>query len=140
MATLLQVAKRLGELTSLKAPKRTGNLRKRLREVNTGRNVLGGRNSAEGRRGIIDDIINNTSNFVFNIDVSPSGAEYGEWWNTPPDVKSKRRKKLSKRKEFNFYDQAYESTEFQQLLNDYIDTLVIKIENEIADEIQKAIN
>lgn len=137
MATLLEVAKRLGELTSLKAPKRTGNLRKRLREVNTGRNVLGGRNSAQTEKQIIEDLKSGTFTFTFEIDVAPQGAEYGEWWNTPPAVRSTKRKKLSQKPEFNFFDQAYNSPEFQQMLDIYNDSLAEKIAKSIAKTIEK---
>lgn len=137
MPTLLEIAKRLGELTSLKAPKKTGNLRKRLREVNTGRNILGGLNSAGAEKQIIEDLKSGTFTFTFEIDVAPQGAEYGEWWNTPPNISSDRRKKLSRRPEFNFFDQAYNSAEFQQLLNNYTDTLGDKIANSIAKTIDR---
>jgi len=89
--TLLEVAKRLGELTAIKAPRSRrgsngnppGNLKRALRAANTGRNVLSGLNSAGAEKQITQDLKNGTFTFEFNIDVAPPGAEYGQWWNDP---------------------------------------------------------
>lgn len=140
MATLLEVAQRLGQLTSVKAPKKTGNLKRRLREVNTGRNILGGLNSAQAERQIIDDLKTGTFTFSFEVDVAPEGAEYGQWWNDPTvskTVKSGKTKNVPDK--INFFDQAYNSPEFQQMLNEYTDTLADKIALSIGRTIEEEI-
>lgn len=137
MPTLLEVGKKLGSLTAAYAPKKTGNLRKQLRAANTGRSTLGGRNSAQAEKELIANLQNKTYSFEFDVIVGPPGAEYGQWWNTPPKVSSPQRKKLSKRKEFNFFDQAYQSPEFQQYLDLYIDNLTEKIAEGVGKLIDK---
>lgn len=145
MATLLQVAKRLGELTAIKAPRSrsgsrglpAGNLKRRLKEFNTGRNVLSGMNSAQAEKNIVEDLKNGTNTFEFAIDVAPPGAEYGQWWNDPTVSKTVRNQTTGNDDKINFAQQAIESTEFQDLLDDYIETLTEKIADSISKQIDK---
>lgn len=130
MPTLLEVGKKLGNLTAAYAPKRTGNLRKQLRAANTGRSALSGRNSAQAEKELIANLQNKTYSFEFDINVGPPGAEYGQYWNDPYT-------RLKNKKEFNFFDQAYESPEFQQYLNLYIDNLTEKIAEGVGKIIDK---
>jgi len=134
MKTLLQVAQKLGDLTSKKAPVKTGNLKRKLKEANTGRNVLSGRNSAQAEKQIVNDLKTGTFTFEFNIDVAPDGAAYGSYWNTtdlgPPAAHLKNKPQVE------FAQKAYDSAEFQNELDAYIETLTDKI----ADSISKAID
>lgn len=145
MATLLEVAKRLGELTAIKAPRSKkgsngntpGNLKRTLKSVNTGRNVLSGRNSAGAEKQLIEDLKTGTFTFEFNIDVAPKGAEYGKYWNDPDVSSTVENQKTGNKDKINFADQAVESAEFQSLLDDYIETLTDKIANSISKAIDK---
>lgn len=136
--TLLQVAQRLGELTAIKAPRKTGNLKRQLKQANTGRNILGGKNSAQAEKAIIEDLKTGTFTFELDIDVAPNGAEYGQWWNDPTlasNIKNGKTKNIPEG--INFAQKAYESAEFQALLDEYIDTLGEKVAESIAKEIEK---
>jgi hypothetical protein len=145
MATLLEVAKRLGELTAIKAPRSKkgsngnppGNLKRQLKSVNTGRNVLSGRNSAGAEKQLIEDLKTGTFTFEFNIDVAPKGAEYGKYWNDPDVSQQVENQNTGNKDKINFADQAVESAEFQSLLDDYIETLTDKIANSISKAIDK---
>lgn len=137
MATLLEVAKRLGELTAIKAPRRTGNLKRQLREANTGRNVLGGMNSAQAEKSIVEDLKNGTNTFEFAINVAPPGAEYGQWWNDPTVSKTVLNQTTGNDDKINFAQQAIDSQEFQDMLDEYIETLTEKIADSISKQIDK---
>jgi len=133
MATLLQVAQRLGDLTVAKAPKKTGNLKSKLRSANTGRKILSGMNSAQAEKAIIEDLKSGTYTFEMQVEVAPQGAEYGKFWNDPATDKSRTKH----RPEFNFADQAYLDPGFQAMFNEYIDTLTDKVAASIAKAIDK---
>lgn len=136
--TLLEVAGVLGNLTSKLAPKKSGNLRRQLKSANTGRNILSGKNSAQAEKALIQDLKTGTFTFEFDIDVAPPGAEYGQWWNDPTVSDSVRNGKTKNVPDgINFAQKAYESTEFQSVLSDYIDGLGKKIAEQIAKEIDK---
>lgn len=138
MATLLQVAQKLGDLTVAKAPKKTGNLKRQLRTANTGRNILGGLNSAAAEKQIIEDLKTGTFTFEFDINVSPDGAEYGQWWNKPTVAGNVRRGKTKNVPEgIDFAEKAYLDPIFQSALNDYIETLTDKVAASIAKAIDK---
>lgn len=137
MATLLQVAQRLGDLTVAKAPKKTGNLKRQLKSANTGRKILGGRNSAQAEKQIIDDLRTGTFTFEFDIDVAPPGAEYGQWWNSPTIAGNVAKGKTKNIPDgINFGEKAYNDPQFQKILDDYIEGLTDKV----AASIQKAID
>jgi hypothetical protein len=137
MATLLQVANQLGILVSKKAPKKTGNLRRQLKSTNTGRNILSGQNSAQAEKRIIEDLKSGTVTFEFNIDVSPPGAEYGQFWNDPTVSEQVLNQKTGNKDKINFAEQAYEDSSFQKELDTYIENLGDKIAAQIAKEIDK---
>lgn len=135
MATLLETAAKLGSLTAAYAPKKTGNLQRKLREKNTGRNILGGLNSAQAERQIIEDLKKGTFSLTFDIDVAPPGAEYGQWWNAPTVSETVKKAKTKNRDKVNFAEKAYESPEFQKALNDYTETLAEKLAEYISAQI-----
>jgi hypothetical protein len=145
MATLLEVAKRLGELTAIKAPRSKkgsngnppGNLKRQLKSANTGRNVLSGRNSVGAEKQLIEDLKTGTYTFEFNIDVAPPGAEYGKYWNDPDVSSTVENQRTGNKDKINFADQAVESAEFQSMLDDYIETLTDKIANSVSKAIDK---
>ena len=145
MATLLEVAKRLGDLTAIKAPRSKrgsngnppGNLKRALKAANTGRNVLSGRNSAGAEKQLIEDLKNKTYTFEFNIDVSPPGAEYGQWWNDPTVSSTVKNQKTGNKDKINFAEQAIEDPSFQSMIDDYIESLTDKIALSVANAIDK---
>lgn len=138
MATLLQIAQKLGDLAAVKAPKKTGNLKKQLRAANTGRKILGGMNSAQAEKAIIEDLKSGTYTFELAIDVAPPGAEYGQWWNKPTVSNTVRKGKTKNIPEaIDFGEKAYLDPGFQAMFNDYIDTLADKVAASIAKAIDK---
>jgi hypothetical protein len=138
MATLLQVAQKLGDLTVAKAPKKTGNLKRQLKTANTGRNILGGRNSAQAEKQIIEDLKTGTFTFEFDIDVAPAGAEYGQWWNSPTIAKNVSKGKTRNIPDgINFGEKAYNDPQFQRMLDDYIEVLTDKVAASIAKAVDR---
>ena len=138
MATLLQVAQKLGDLVSVKAPKKTGNLRRQLKTANTGRKILGGMNSAQAEKRIIEDLKSGTFTFELDIDVAPPGAEYGQWWNSPTISRTVSKGKTKNIPDgINFGEKAYNDPRFQSMLDDYIETLGEKVVASIAKTIEK---
>ncbi len=136
--TLLEVAQRLGELTAVKAPRKTGNLKRKLREANTGRKILGGLNSAQAEKAIIEDLKTGTFTFELDIDVAPDGAEYGQFWNDPTlasNIKNGKTKNIPEG--INFAEKAYQSPEFQSILDEYIDALGEKVAESIAKAVER---
>lgn len=47
-------------------------------------------------------------------------VSYGLWWNSPPPIRSKRRRSLAKRKEFNFAKRAANDKGFKNMINSYV--------------------
>lgn len=79
---LEQIAQQVKNVALYYAPKDTGYLKREINRANRARDmvkVVGGTGKAQ---------IN------INLDVSPSTANYGKWFNDPPAVKSPQRKKL----------------------------------------------
>lgn len=148
MPTLLEVAKRLGDLTAIKAPRSKrgsngnppGNLKRALRAANTGRNVLSGRNSAQAEKQIIEDLKSKTYNFEFAVDIAPPGAEYGKYWNDPDVSYQVRNQKTGNQDKINYGQQAIESPEFQSLMDEYIEDLSEKIAQSISKAIDKELS
>lgn len=137
MKTLLEVASTLGNLVSKKAPKKTGKLRNKLKEANTGRKILGS-NSAQAEKKIINDLKSGTNTFEFGIDVAPPGAEYGKFWNDPTVSKTVRKGKTKNIPDaINYGSKAYESSEFQTELDAYVESLTDKIVASISKQIDK---
>jgi hypothetical protein len=81
--TLESIAVKIRELAVAKAPRDTGNLRSKIKSANT-----------PAKSKMIK--ISNKKEITISLDYAPSGAEYGQWFNEPPDVSSKRRKSLKR--------------------------------------------
>jgi hypothetical protein len=141
MATLLEVAGKLGSLVAQRAPRKTGNLQRELRQQNTGRNILKGRNSAQAERDIVEALKNGTFTFEFSIDIAPPGAEYGQWWNEPTlakNIKNGRTKNIPEG--INFAQKAYDSAEFQSILDIYMNDLGEKVAKSVAANIARELD
>jgi hypothetical protein len=87
--SLRDVAKEIQSNLQKYAPYRTGNLRNQLRRANTINTIIG-KNSYD---------FNSETKSVdieVSVEVGPSGATYGKWFNDPPEVQSQRRQSLKK--------------------------------------------
>ena len=123
MPTLKDIAKQIGGLAVAKAPKKTGNLKRKLASANKPANVL-----KENP---------NTKSFSFEIDYAPPGAEYGMFWNDPTVSKTVRNGKTKNIPDaINFADKAINSPIVDSLLQDYMD----EIGKQVVEQIGKAID
>jgi hypothetical protein len=121
MASLAQIATKIKDLAAAKAPKRTGNLKRKIADFNRPSGMVKESKSKKSR------------SFEFSIDVSPPGAEYGKYWNDP-DV-SWQVKKGGKPENINFAQKAYDDAIVQKMINEYIETIREEIANQIVDAI-----
>lgn len=123
MPTLKDIAKQIGGLAVAKAPKKTGNLKRKLASANTPDKVL-----SENKQ-------NNT--FSFEIDYAPKGAEYGMFWNDPTvskTVLNGRTKNIPQA--INFANKAINSPIVDSLLDDYMN----EVGKKVVEQINKALD
>lgn len=123
MPTLKDIAKQISGLAVAKAPKKTGNLKRKLASANKPANVL-----KENP---------NTKSFSFELDYAPPGAEYGMFWNDPTVSETVRKGKTKNIPDaINFADKAINSPIVDSLLQDYMD----EIGKQVVEQIGKAID
>ncbi len=123
--TLESIAVKIRDLAVAKAPKDTGNLKNKIKQANTPAK---------------DKMIKQTKDLSIelSLDYAPKGAEYGQWFNDPPAIKSKRRQKLKRtaqrRGNWNYaylaIDDKNLNKEFEEYLNLLGDYIVQEIETE----------
>ena len=124
MATLAQIANKIRDLAVVKAPKKTGNLKRKLADYNRPSGM------------IKQSKTNTTRSFEFELDVSPPGAEYGKFWNDPNVSSTVRNGKTPNvPKSINFAQQAINDPQIQKMIDDYVS----QIADEVADEVGKSI-
>ena len=125
MATLAQIANRIRDLSVIKAPKKTGNLKRKLADFNRPSGM------------IKESKINTKRTIEFELDVSPPGAEYGKFWNDP-NVSSTVRKGKTKNVpgSINFAEKAINDPQIQRLIDEYVN----QIADEVAETIKQAID
>lgn len=125
MATLAQIANRIRDLAVIKAPKKTGNLKRKLADFNRPSGM------------IKESKINTKRTIEFELDVSPPGAEYGKFWNDP-NVSSTVRKGKTKNVpgSINFAEKAINDPQIQKLIDEYVN----QIADEVAETIKQAID
>ena len=125
MATLAQIANRIRDLAVIKAPKKTGNLKRKLADFNRPSGM------------IKESKINTKRTIEFELDVSPPGAEYGKFWNDP-NVSSTVRKGKTKNVpgSINFAEKAINDQQIQRLIDEYVN----QIADEVAETIKQAID
>jgi len=87
--SLRDVAKEVQSNLQKYAPIDTGNLRTQLRRVNTVNTIIG-KNQYEF------NVETKSFDVSISVEVAPDGAEYGQWFNDPPPVKSERRQSLKR--------------------------------------------
>jgi hypothetical protein len=126
MATLAQIANRIRDLAVLKAPKKTGNLKRKLADYNRPSGM------------IKQSKTNSTRSFEFELDVSPPGAEYGKFWNDP-NVSSTVRKGKTPNvpKSINFAQQAINDPQIQKMIDDYVSQIADEVANEVGKSIER---
>jgi hypothetical protein len=125
MATLAQIANRIRDLAVIKAPKKTGNLKRKLADFNRPSGM------------IKESKINNKRTIEFELDVSPPGAEYGKFWNDPNVSSTVRRGKTKNVPgSINFAEKAINDPQIQRLIDEYVN----QIADEVAETIKQAID
>lgn len=87
--TLKQIARDVQKALVRYAPRDTGDLHSALLRTNTLNSILG------KTRGELN-YKKKTFDINIQVDVAPSDADYGVWFNNPPKVKSKRRQALER--------------------------------------------
>jgi hypothetical protein len=126
MATLAQIANRIRDLAVLKAPKKTGNLKRKLADYNRPSGM------------IKQSKTNTTRSFEFELDVSPPGAEYGKFWNDPNVSSTVRNGKTPNvPKPINFAQQAINDPQIQKMIDDYISQISDEVANEVGKSIER---
>jgi len=95
---LNQVANQIKNVALFYAPKDTGNLKRKINQANRPSNII--------------KVINGQNKSVISVslDIAPTGAEYGKWFNDPPAVvKRTKLKETAERKgNWNFGKKALE--------------------------------
>jgi hypothetical protein len=123
MPTLKDIAKQVGGLAVAKAPKKTGNLKRKLARANTPDKVL----KQDPK----------TKSFSFEIDYAPPGAEYGQFWNDPTVSKTVATGKTKNIPgAINFADKAINSPIIDSLIQDYMDEIGVMV----VEQLSKAID
>jgi hypothetical protein len=125
MATLAQISSKIKTLAVAKAPKKTGNLKRKLDTYNRPAGMIKEGKSPKGKT------------IEFSLDVSPPGAEYGKYWNDP-NVSETVRKGKTKNvpNSINFAQKAIDDSEVQRMINEYVS----KVGDEITNQLVKALD
>ena len=126
MATLAQIANKIRDLAVLKAPKKTGNLKRKLADYNRPSGMI--KQSKAGSK----------RSFEFELDVSPPGAEYGKFWNDPNVSSTVRNGKTPNvPKSINFAQQALNDPLVQKMIDDYVSSITDEIAAEVGNIVEK---
>jgi hypothetical protein len=126
MATLAQIANKIRDLAVLKAPKKTGNLKRKLADYNRPSGMI--KQSKAGSK----------RSFEFELDVSPPGAEYGKFWNDPSVSSTVRNGKTPNvPKSINFAQQAINDPLVQKMIDDYVSSIADEIAAEVGNIVEK---
>jgi hypothetical protein len=126
MATLAQIANKIRDLAVLKAPKKTGNLKRKLADYNRPSGMI--KQSKAGSK----------RSFEFELDVSPPGADYGKFWNDPNVSSTVRNGKTPNvPKSINFAQQAINDPLVQKMIDDYVSSITDEIAAEVGNIVEK---
>lgn len=126
--TLAQIANKIRDLAVAKAPKKTGNLKRKLADFNRPSGMI----KETGKPG------KTNYSFEFSLDVSPPGAEYGMYWNDPNVSWQVRSGKTSNvPKAINFAQKAYDDPSVQKMIDDFVNQIAETIVKDIEKEIDK---
>jgi hypothetical protein len=123
MPTLKDIAKQISALAVVKAPIKTGNLKRQLAKANRVTDVL-----KEDKK---------TGSFSFELNFAPPGAEYGGFWNDPTVSETVRKGKTKNIPQaINFADKAINSPIIDSLIQDYSDEIAKKVVERLSKEIE----
>jgi hypothetical protein len=126
--TLESIAVGIRDLAIAKAPKKTGNLRDKIRSANT-----------PAKTKMIKTT--NDLDVTISLDYAPNGATYGQWFNDPPTPSSQRRKSLKKTAQrkgnWNYAIDAMSDDELSKKFDAYLKELGDYIVSEIEVELDK---
>lgn len=121
---LNQVANQIKNVALFYAPKKTGNLKRKLNQANRPSSMI--------------KIINGKSKSVISLslNVAPDGAEYGKWWNSPNVSRTVRNGKTKNvPRSIDFGKQALEDPsvkkEWSQFFKEFSDEYVKAIVREL---------
>jgi hypothetical protein len=109
--TLQSIAVKIRDLAIKNAPKDTGNLRRTIYKANTP---------------VKSKMIKQLKDFSIelSLDYAPIDAPYGQWFNDPPKVSSKRRRKLKqtalRKGNWNYAIEAMNDDDLQKQFEDYL--------------------
>jgi hypothetical protein len=126
--TLQSIAVKIRDLAIKNAPKDTGNLRQTIYKANTP---------------VKTKMIKQLKDFSIelSLDYAPIGATYGQWFNEPPQVASKRRKKLKqtavRKRNWNYAIDAMSDADLEKQFQDYLDEIGNYYYDEIEIELDK---
>jgi hypothetical protein len=117
---LNEIATQLKNVTLFYAPKKTGNLKRRINQANRPANMI--------------KIINGKtkSNIRLTLNIAPQGAEYGKYWNSPNVSETVRKGKTPNvPRSIDYGKQALEDPSIKKEWKEFFD--------EFKDEYVKAI-
>lgn len=124
--TLESIAVGIRDLAVKNAPYKTGNLRNKIKQANT-----------PAKTKMIKQL--KDLSVVISLDYAPNGAEYGQWFNDPPKVSSKRRASLKKtavrKGNWNYAIDAMNDDELSKRFEEYLDLLGDYVVDEIEIEL-----
>lgn len=116
---LKNVAKTIRNVASKLAPRKTGNLRNRLRSYNTPDRMVKFDKSGGAK---------------ITLFFAPPGATYGKFWNRPPATDKSR---VKNRPEFNFANKAYKDPSVKKAIKDYTKALGKQIATDLREAVRK---
>jgi len=117
--SLQQVAKAIRTSAAKLAPYDTGNLSRKIKSYNTPARMIKWNSK--------------TMDAKINLVFDPPGAEYGkfwsQYWNSPYT-------RLSRRKEFNYTEKAYKTTETKTAIKNFTKALGVMIATDIRKSVR----
>lgn len=143
MATLKDIAKKVGDLTVAYAPinknpraKNRGNLKRRLKAANTPNKIL--KTNVQKER-----ILQDTKfGIEFTIDYAPPGAEYGKFVEEGHKTRYGTGKRKPRGKKFvepnPFAQKAVNDSEVKTMIKEYTKELAKEIKKSLLQEFKKA--
>jgi hypothetical protein len=130
--SLRELAKDIQSNLQKYAPINTGNLRSQLRRANSINTIIG-KTSQEF------NLETQSKDVTVSVEVAPNGAEYGQWFNDPPKVKSQRRQSLKRTAErkgnWDFGKRALDDA-----IYDHLEKFADEIAENMALQIEESFN
>jgi hypothetical protein len=113
--SLQQVAKAIRTSAAKLAPYDTGNLSRKIKSYNTPARMIKWNSK--------------TMDAKITLFGAPPGARYGQYWNSPYT-------RLSRRKEFNYTEKAYKTTETKTAIKNFTKALGVMIATDIRKSVR----